>query len=347
MAATVTAPARRAGPNDEYVDLKKIVLARGLMEKRPSHYITHALSLTALIAVITAAMVLTSSIWVHMIAAVLAALLFGQLGFIAHDSAHGQVFRSARKNYWLSTLLFNLALGGSRGWWADKHNKHHGNPNHLVLDPDTEFAVVALAPQQATSAHGVPRVAMRIQSGTLIPLLSLEALNILYHSIRFLARGQVRNGILEAVMLVIHYVTLVGALVILLGLGEGLLFLGVQLTVLGLYLSLAFLTNHVGMRVVDAGETLDFLRSQVLTARNIKRSRIADVMFGALTCQIEHHLFPAMPRQNLRRAAPMVRDFCIAHGVDYRETGVFEAYAEVARYIAAMGRLTKGDPAIA
>lgn len=78
---------------------------------------------------------------------------------------------------------------------------------------------------------------------------------------------------------------------------------------------------------------MDFLRRQVLTARNIRSSRVADYLLGALSCQIEHHLFPAMPRCRLREAAPLVREFCRERGVGYRETGIREAYPEVYRHL--------------
>jgi hypothetical protein len=43
-----------------------------------------------------------------------------------------------------------------------------------------------------------------------------------------------------------------------------------------------------------------FLREQVLTARNIYGNWFIDFMYGGLNYQIEHHLFPSMPRYSLR-----------------------------------------------
>jgi fatty acid desaturase len=84
----------------------------------------------------------------------------------------------------------------------------------------------------------------------------------------------------------------------------------------------------------------DFLRKQVLTSRNVRGGRIVDVALGGLNHQIEHHLFPAMPRANLRRAQPIVRQYCAEHGVPYHETGFFESYREVARYAAELSGRT-------
>jgi fatty acid desaturase len=61
--------------------------------------------------------------------------------------------------------------------------------------------------------------------------------------------------------------------------------------------------------------------------------RWVDGVFGGLNYQIEHHLFPHMPRPNLRRAQPIVRDFCARHGISYMQTGVFASYAIVLRHL--------------
>ncbi len=54
---------------------------------------------------------------------------------------------------------------------------------------------------------------------------------------------------------------------------------------------------------------------------------------GGLNYQIEHHLFPSMPRPNLRKVQPLVRDYCAEHGVPYTEVGLFESYGIVVRYL--------------
>ena len=52
--------------------------------------------------------------------------------------------------------------------------------------------------------------------------------------------------------------------------------------------------------------------------------------------QIEHHLFPFMPRPSLRHAQEPVRAFCEPHGIAYRETG-FASHAQVLRHLHAAG----------
>jgi fatty acid desaturase len=104
-----------------------------------------------------------------------------------------------------------------------------------------------------------------------------------------------------------------------------------------LYLGCSFAPNHKGMPTLTAAEELDFVRRQVLTSRNVRGSRPVDFLLGGLNYQIEHHLFPNMPRPNLRRAQPLVRAFCRQHGLPYVEASLFGSYAEAVRHLHAVG----------
>ena len=323
---------------DDYAELKRLIAGRGLLERTPHLYLGHVVTLSLLSAVVLVGLVLTRGSWWVLAWAAPAAFLFGQLGFLAHDAAHNQILRSSRRNYVLGLLLFNLFLGGSRGWWADKHNIHHAYPNRLGTDPDIDGGVIAVSREQAAQARGWTRLFMRHQAGAIWPLMSLGVLQIHLQSIAFLSRRAVRNAGMEAALLLAHYTVYLGGLILLLGVRRGLLFALVNQMLLGVYLGGAFLPNHTGMTALQPDEQMDFLRRQVLTARNIRTSRVADYLLGALSCQIEHHLFPAMPRYRLRQAAPVVRQFCRERGVSYRETGMLEAYVEVYRHLDAVAQ---------
>jgi fatty acid desaturase len=92
------------------------------------------------------------------------------------------------------------------------------------------------------------------------------------------------------------------------------------------------------MPAPDEVDDLDFLRRQVLTARNVRGGPVVDFALGGLNYQIEHHLFPSMPRANLRHAQPLVRAFCADRGVPYRESTLLSSYAEAIRHLHAVGR---------
>ena len=91
--------------------------------------------------------------------------------------------------------------------------------------------------------------------------------------------------------------------------------------------------------------TEDFLRKQVLTSRNVTGGPIVDAALGGLNYQIEHHLFPSMPTPNLRKAQPIVRDFCAEIGVPYEETGLLASYGEALRHLHRVGEPLRHDGA--
>mmetsp|Transcript_40939 Transcript_40939/g.76675 ORF Transcript_40939/g.76675 Transcript_40939/m.76675 type:complete len:81 (+) Transcript_40939:1964-2206(+) len=40
---------------------------------------------------------------------------------------------------------------------------------------------------------------------------------------------------------------------------------------------------------------------------------------GGLQCQVEHHLFPQMPRARLVKLKPVIKALCKKHGIRYQE----------------------------
>ena len=118
---------------------------------------------------------------------------------------------------------------------------------------------------------------------------------------------------------------------------RALTFVAVTQSVLGLYLGATFLTNHVGMPTREMTAAVGFLRQQVLTSRNLHGTLFTSFLFGGLDSQIEHHLFPAMPRGNLRRARELVRSFCDEHFIAYAEQSPWSAYRDVFHHLLVTG----------
>ena len=81
----------------------------------------------------------------------------------------------------------------------------------------------------------------------------------------------------------------------------------------------------------------DYLRKQVLTSRNVTGGWLTDTALGGLNYQIEHHLFPAMPTPNLRKAQPIVEAYCKQIGVAYEQTSLIESYRQALHYLHEVG----------
>ena len=101
------------------------------------------------------------------------------------------------------------------------------------------------------------------------------------------------------------------------------LFTVVNFTV-GFYLLNVFAPNHKGMPVVQRGNKISFLEQQVTTSRNIIGNTITDFIYMGLNYQIEHHLFPDCPRNNLKKISPYIKEVCQDLNLEYTEVGIIE-----------------------
>jgi fatty acid desaturase len=121
-------------------------------------------------------------------------------------------------------------------------------------------------------------------------------------------------------------------------------FIAVHQGLFGLYLGCSFAPNHKGMPILAVDDASDFLRRQVLTSRNVRGGPVIGVLFGGLNYQIEHHLFPSMPRPALRHACPIVRAYCREIGLPYAEMSLFGSYRQALRYVHQIGRVAGRAP---
>lgn len=170
-----------------------------------------------------------------------------------------------------------------------------------------------------------------------LPLLLLEALNLRIASVRYLLSHRRRSG--EALLIGVHVAAYFAAVLLILSPLKAAVFIAVHQALFGLYLGCSFAPNHKGMPTLSAAQAADFLQRQVLTSRNVRGNWITDFAFGGLNYQIEHHLFPSMPRGNLRHAQPVVKDFCRSHQVPYEESGLLGSYAQALRHLNTIGRV--------
>ena len=147
-----------------YTELKRRVEAAGLLKKRPGYYTLMLATNTLAFATSLWLLTLVHSVWATIVLAALLGFVSGQLGFQLHDSGHRQMFPSRRVNTVIGILTGNGLLGMSHGWWVDKHNRHHGNPNNQDLDPDIDVGVIAYSEEQALAKTGVARWIVRHQA---------------------------------------------------------------------------------------------------------------------------------------------------------------------------------------
>ena len=333
---TTTPRAAHAAPRgaSEFTALARTVREHGLLRRRYGYYWTKLIGMPALLTAVLAVFVFVGDTWWQLLTAGALAVLFTQIAFLGHDSAHRQIFVSGTRNDWTSIVLGDLFVGMSYGWWQHKHTRHHANPNKIGSDPDIELPVIVTAPGR-DRPHG--RLASWLhshQGAFFFPILLLEGLSLHASGVRrVFARGPLARRWAEIAFLTVRLVGFPVLVFAVLSPGVAFAFLGVQLGLFGVYMGMSFAPNHKGMPIVGRDASLDFLRRQVMMSRDIRGGRIIDLAMGGLNYQIEHHLFPSMPRPHLRAAAPIIAAYCRDHGVPYVQTGLVESYAIVVRYI--------------
>ena len=340
MAQPIVSPV--ATRRSDFSPLLKEIKAAGLLERRTAAYAMAIGINVALMALTWAGIAVIGASWWVLLLAIPLGILTTRAAFFGHDAGHQQIAASRKLHDWIGMLHGNLLLGMSYAWWNDKHNRHHANPNHTDKDPDVGEGVLVWTLEQAEGRKGLEGWLTRNQARIFFPLLTLEGFNLKVSSIRFLLARR-RTEKVELGLMAAHLVLYFGALFLIMSPGQAVLFALIHHMVFGLHLGSVFAPNHKGMEMPDDDSNWGHLDKQVLTSRNVNGGLVTDWMMGGLNYQIEHHLFPSMPRANLRFAQPIVRAYCERIGMPYVSTGLIESYRLGLRHMHEVGEELRGD----
>ncbi len=297
----------------------------GLLTRRPGYY-----RLKIILTIFAffggwALFITAGNTWTALAVAPLLGMIFTHLGFLGHDAGHNQVFGTRRHNRLLGFVVGNALIGLSFGWWVPKHNAHHAHPNEMGRDPDIGEGSVAPGQELGPFTSWLARW----QAPLFFPLMLLRSSGMHVLGIKRLLVRRDRASVVEAGLIILHAALYLAVVLWVLSPLKALAFIIVQQAVFSVYLGISFAPNHKGMPIIESATAAGFARRQVITARNIRGGLFTTFMLGGLNYQIEHHLFPSMPRPNLRRVQGMVRDFCVATDLGYSE----ESFAESFRLI--------------
>src|SRR5580658_3499508 len=299
--------------------LARQVREAGLLDRRFGYYGVMIPITVAAFALGFAALILIGSSWWALLIAGFLGLTFTQLGFVGHDAGHHEVFRTREANRLLGLAVGNVLIGMSFGWWVPKHSAHHAHPNEVGRDPD-----IGDGPAPSTALGGSDSSEGRIagflsrwQAPLFFPLMVLRSTGIHVLGIQRLLRQRDRTAFMEGALLALHAALYLGCIFWVLSPLKAVAFIVVQQSVFSVYLGCSFAPNHKGMPILEPDSGLSFAQRQVVTSRNIVGGRWTNLLLGGLNYQIEHHLFPNMPRPNLARAQETVRSFCLSSGFGY------------------------------
>lgn len=332
---------------NDYAELKQRVLQAGLLEKTPTASMIAVMVNYALLGICFAIFAWFRNPWVVLLNAAFLSFISGQVGFVMHEAGHRQMFRQGWLNVLIGLIHANLLLGISYGYWVRKHNQHHANPNHVDHDPDIDIPVIAFSPEQALEKQGLARFMVKYQAFLFLPLLCFQATSMHLYALYILAKDPPRYRWLELGLIGLHWLLYIGLPLYFLGPWATVIIVVVRQALSGLYMASVFAPNHKGMLIIDEHTQLDFLRTQVLTARNIQAHPVIDFWYGGLNYQIEHHLFPTVPRKHLRALQGIIKTFCAERNISYYETSMVNSYREILQYLHEVSAPLRATPATA
>ena|SRR6266487_1800679 len=315
-----------------YVELRRTVIAAGLLKRQYGYYLAHISSCFALLMVSVAlSFLLPATFGWSAIESVALGFALVQIGLIGHDAGHLEIFRETKKNWLLGQLCWSISTGISFWYWNDRHNRHHGHTNDMDEDPDIRGGgplAVAFTEEEAVSRQGWRHALVKYQ-------VVLVLLSLLLYTFAFRAEGwlftirKLRSArrLHEITLLTLNIGLWITFIIILGWRGFGIFF--ATNVVASIYFVAIIAPNHNGMPVWTRNVKLSFLERQVLSSRDLTSHPVWDYLFGGLNYQIEHHLFPTIPRVNLKRAQTIIKPFCETYGLAYEVTDPFTAYQQV------------------
>lgn len=316
----------------DFAALQDRIISEGLLKQEVFYYAFKIASTLALLAVGIFLLVYVKNFWVQLLNAFYLGFVWLQIGLIGHDIAHHEVFRSEKAIRGWGIFFWNFMIGVSFFHWYHKHNLHHEHPNHVGMDPDIDMPFIFSKIQYERT----PRLFQKMlpyQKIYFLPAFFFAYLNIMVSSIGALLRHEGKK-LLEISVLILHFALYFWLIFHFLDFGEGVIFLFIHVFTTGMYMGLIFAPNHKGMPIIGS-PTEHPSYYQIVTTRNIFGGPVTDFVYGGLNYQIEHHLFPMMPRPNLKKAQKIIREFCAENGLPYEETSFTSSFKQIFRALQA------------
>ena len=329
------------------MDYRKLAsdLARmGLFENK-GHGTLYCLSCVALMLSLVVYGVLKSeSVLVHLVCGVLLGMLWIQSAYIGHDSGHYQVMSSRKYNNFVQLLSGNCLTGISIAWWKWTHNAHHIAVNSLDHDPDLQhipvFAVSTKLFHSLTSCfYGreltfdpLARFLVSYQHFTFYPVMIFGRINLFIQTFLLVfSKRKVPDRALNIFGLLVFWTWFPLLVSCLPNWPERFMFVLTSFAVTSVQ-HIQFCLNHFSANVyVGLPNGNDWFEKQASGTLDISCASWMDWFFGGLQFQLEHHLFPRLPRCQLRKIAPVVKDLCKKHNLPYRSLSFWAANASTIR----------------
>jgi delta8-fatty-acid desaturase len=288
-------------------------------------------------------------------------LFWHQLVFTAHDAGHMGITHNFHLDSCIGIFIADFLGGLSLGWWKRNHNVHHIVTNSPEHDPDIEhMPFFAISHRFLTSLRSsyydrlmpydaFAKITIRLQHYLYYPVLTFGRFNLYRLSWQYLLYGLgPRKGPswwhrhLELIGQVFFW-TWFGYFILYRSIptnSSRLLFILVSHMVTG-PLHVQITLSHFAMSTADLGPHESFPQKMLRTTMDVDCPPWLDFLHGGLQFQAIHHLYPRIPRHNLRRTQKLVEEFCVDVGIPYALYGFVDGNKEVIGRLGDVARQAK------
>lgn len=312
----------------DFQPLDKQVALEWLMKRNYSYYSIQASFLIIAFSISLFLITLGNNIWIVIANTIFFGFVRLQAGFFAHDLSHLQVFKSKNKNLLWASIIWAVFCWLSASWWEDKHNAHHRNTNQLELDPDVNIPFIFDQKQLPSCSLLYKKCIVPFQQYLFFPAMFGTFISEFIACCIWTVKNINTKIVIEWMMILSSIVWLFVFSSLYLSWYNVLIFWLWHLLIAGMYMGIAFSPNHYGEEIIETWK--QYLREyQIRTSRNISGKAITSFFLWGLNYQIEHHLYPTMPRINLGKVRKHVKEFSKKHTLRYHEVNIFVSFMEI------------------
>jgi sphingolipid 8-(E)-desaturase len=285
----------------------------------------------------------------YMASAFFLGCLWHQLVFTVHDAGHMGITHNYQVDSTIGMTIASYIGGLSLCWWKDNHNVHHIVTNSPEHDPDIQhmpfFAVShRLLTSLRSTYYGIimqydfaAKLFLRVQNYTYYPIMMFARFNLYALSYGFLFTKRARgNGPAwwhrwYEITGVVFFWTWFGYGVLyrsLPGWSSRIAYLLISHAVTS-PLHVQITLSHFAMSTADLGVHESFPQKMLRTTMDVDCPTWLDFFHGGLQFQAIHHLYPRLPRHNLREAQKLILDFCREVEIPYAIFTFYDGNKEV------------------
>ncbi|KAJ1442807.1 Fatty acid desaturase domain [Sesbania bispinosa] len=322
----------------DYRKLSSELTKMGLFDRKGHGAFILLCFIVVLFCVSVCGVLFSRSSFVHVASGGLMGFVWIQSGWIGHDSGHYQIMMNRGFNRFIQILSGNCLAGISIGWWKWNHNAHHIACNSLDFDPDLQHlpffvvssrffaSITSCFYERKMSFDSFARFLVSYQHWTFYPVMCFARLNLFAQSFMLLfSKRKVPHRWEELLGMLVFWVWYPLLVSCLPSWGERILFVLASFSVTGIQ-HVQFCLNHFSSSVYVGPPTAsDWFEKQTYGTLDVKCSSWMDWFHGGLQFQVEHHLFPRLPRCHLRKVSPLVKDLCKKHNLPYNCVSFWKA----------------------